>query len=62
MDKTRKDAATHEIKGTVKNIVGKLTGNHSKEAAGKAEQKLGKAEMHLGDAKDELKDAARKNR
>jgi uncharacterized protein YjbJ (UPF0337 family) len=57
MDKDRKEGTKHEVKGAVKEGVGKLTGDHQKEAEGKVEKHVGKSEKEMGKAKDE----ARKN-
>jgi uncharacterized protein YjbJ (UPF0337 family) len=61
MDKNRSKGAEHEIKGTVKELVGKLTGNDSKELAGNVEKNLGKVQRKAGEASDEIRDAARKD-
>jgi len=61
MDTNRKDGAKHEIKGAVKEEVGKLTGNTSKEIAGNVEKNLGKMQKEIGKASDAVRDAARKD-
>ena len=40
MDKNRTEGTKHEIKGAVKELVGKVTGNRSKEIAGKTSGSL----------------------
>lgn len=61
MDKNRNSGAKHEIKGAVKEFVGKITGNDSKELAGSVEQKLGQVQRKAGEASDEIRDAAKKD-
>lgn len=53
------DKARHkgeELKGAVKEGVGKLTDDHSLEAEGKAEKWAGKAKGAVDEAVDDLKD------
>ncbi len=61
MDKNRKSGIEHQVKGTVKEMTGKLTGDKSQELAGKAEKNLGKAQQKVGEATDKLVDAVRKD-
>jgi len=61
MDKNRTDGTKHEIKGAVKELVGKVTGNTSKEIAGNLEKNLGKVQRKAGEASDEIRDAAKKD-
>jgi uncharacterized protein YjbJ (UPF0337 family) len=61
MDKNRTAGAKHELKGTVKELIGKVTGNESKELAGSVERKLGKVQKAAGEAADEIRDAAKKS-
>ena len=61
MDKNRTAGAKHKLKGSVKEFIGKVTGNESKEAAGKMERKLGKVQKAAGEASDEIRDAAKKS-
>jgi uncharacterized protein YjbJ (UPF0337 family) len=57
MDDNRSEGAERQIKGTAKELHGKLTGNTSKEIAGKIEKNIGKAQRNLGEAADEVRDA-----
>ena len=57
MDKNRTDGAKREIKGTLKEVAGKVTGNTSKEIAGKVEKNIGKTQRKIGEAADEVRDA-----
>ena len=53
------DRAQHkgeELKGTIKEGVGKVTGDHSLEAEGKGEKWSGKAKGAVDDVVDNLKD------
>lgn len=61
MDKNRSEGMKHEIKGAVKETVGKVTGNKSKEVAGNLEKNLGKIQNQAGKASDAIRDAARKD-
>ncbi len=54
----------NQVKGTVKNLAGKvqeeagkLVGNREQQAKGLQKQVAGKAEKHLGDVKEVVKDA-----
>ena len=48
------DATKDKVSGKVKEGAGKLTGDESTEAKGKAEQMVGNAKEKLSDAKDKL--------
>lgn len=61
MDKNRSAGAKREIKGAVKELIGKVTGNEPKELAGSVERKLGKVQQAAGEASDEIRDAAKKD-
>jgi uncharacterized protein YjbJ (UPF0337 family) len=57
MDKDRVSGAAHQVKGAVKEGVGKLTGDAKTEAEGKAEKAAGKVQNAVGGAKDAVRDA-----
>jgi uncharacterized protein YjbJ (UPF0337 family) len=57
MDKDRVEGAAHQMKGAVKEAVGKVTGDAKTEAEGAAEKAAGKAQNAIGG----LKDAARES-
>lgn len=59
MDKNRGAGAKHEVKGAIKELTGKVTGNDSKELAGKVEHELGTVQRKAGEAADEIRDAAK---
>jgi len=42
----------HEVKGTIKEEVGKVIGNRDLKAEGKAEKKTGKVQQRIGHAKE----------
>ncbi|WAJ29628.1 CsbD family protein [Antarcticirhabdus aurantiaca] len=60
MDKDRIEGARKQVVGSVKEAVGKLTGNERVEAEGAAEKTAGKVQDKVGESKDSLRDAFRK--
>jgi uncharacterized protein YjbJ (UPF0337 family) len=58
MDKDRVEGAAHQAKGTVKEAVGKMTGDKKTQASGAAEKAAGKVQNTVGGAKDTAKDWA----
>ncbi|RYB07224.1 CsbD family protein [Lichenibacterium ramalinae] len=60
MDKNRIEGALDQAKGTVKEAIGKVTGNDRLEAEGTADKVAGKAKGAVGEAKDAVKDAVTK--
>lgn len=61
MDKNKKSGMEHQVKGTVKEMAGKITGDKPKELAGRAQKNLGKAQRKVGEATDKVVDAVRKD-
>ncbi len=57
MDKDRVEGAGHQAKGTVKEAVGKMTGDKKTEAEGTAEKAAGKVQNTVGGVKDAARDA-----
>jgi uncharacterized protein YjbJ (UPF0337 family) len=57
MDKDRVEGTGHQVKGTVKEAVGKVTGDKKTQASGAAEKAAGKVQNAVGGAKDTAKDA-----
>jgi uncharacterized protein YjbJ (UPF0337 family) len=55
MDKDRVKGAAHEVKGGVKEAVGKMTGDTKTQAEGAAEKAAGKVQNAVGGAKDAMK-------
>ncbi len=61
MDKNRTEGTKHEIKGVVKEAIGKVTGNKTREATGNIEKNIGKVQNAIGKSADEIRKADRKN-
>lgn len=59
MDPNRIKGVGKEIKGEVKDTVGKVTGNKQQQIEGKIDKGVGKVQDTYGRAKDELKDQIR---
>ncbi len=57
MDKDRVEGSAHQVKGTVKEAVGKVTGDKKTQAEGTAEKAAGKVQNAVGGAKDAARDA-----
>lgn len=60
MDKDQVKGAGKEIKGAVKETVGKVTGKRDTELEGKVEKNVGTAQRKAGEAKDAVKDTLKK--
>ena len=56
MDKDRVEGAATNIKGKVKEGVGKMTGDAKREAEGQADQVKGKAQNAVGGVKDRARE------
>jgi uncharacterized protein YjbJ (UPF0337 family) len=54
---TRQMVNKDQVKGSVKEAVGKATGSKKTEAKGKAEKVAGKVQKGFGDAKEKIKKA-----
>ncbi|WP_404611746.1 CsbD family protein [Rhodanobacter hydrolyticus] len=61
MDKNRTEGTKHEVKGAIKEVVGKVTGNKAKEASGNIEKNAGKVQNAVGKAADRARDEAKKH-
>lgn len=59
MDKDRVEGVAHQAKGSVKEAVGKATGDKKTEVEGKAEHAAGKVQNAAGGAKDAARRAAK---
>jgi uncharacterized protein YjbJ (UPF0337 family) len=55
MDKDRIKGVGHQVKGAVKEVAGKVTGDTKTEAEGKAEKAAGKVQNTVGGVKDSLR-------
>ena len=60
MDKDRVAGAAKQVKGSVKEAIGKVIGDTETQAEGAAEKVVGKAQNTAGGAKDAVRDAADK--
>jgi uncharacterized protein YjbJ (UPF0337 family) len=60
MDKDRVEGIGHQVKGAVKEAVGKVTGDTKTEAEGAAEKAAGKAQNAVGGIKDTAREALKK--
>lgn len=49
-----------QVKGSVKDAVGGLTGNEKLQAEGKADKVVGKVQQKVGEAKDATRDALKR--
>jgi uncharacterized protein YjbJ (UPF0337 family) len=56
MDKDRVEGVAHQVKGSVKEAAGKLTGDKKTQAEGAAEKAAGKVQNAVGGAKDKVRD------
>jgi uncharacterized protein YjbJ (UPF0337 family) len=57
MDKDRTEGIGHQVKGAIKEGVGKVTGDARTEAEGAAEKTGGKVQNAVGGVKDTVRDA-----
>jgi uncharacterized protein YjbJ (UPF0337 family) len=60
MDKDRIAGAAHEIKGSVKEAIGKAVGDSKLQSDGKAEQTAGKIQNAVGGLKDTVREIVKK--
>ena len=58
MDKDRIEGAAHQVKGKVKEGVGKALGDKKLESEGKVEKTAGKVQNAVGGLKDAARDAS----
>jgi uncharacterized protein YjbJ (UPF0337 family) len=59
MDKDRIEGAAKQVKGTIKEAIGKVTGDAKIQAEGVAEKTAGKIQSGVGGAKDALCDTVK---
>ena len=57
VDSDRVEGISHQVKGAIKEGVGKVTGDKKTEAEGIGEKAAGKAQNTVGGAKDAVRDA-----
>ncbi len=60
MDKDRVEGALHQAKGSVKEAVGKVTGDTKTQVEGAAEKAAGKVQNAVGGAKDAARDMTKR--
>ncbi|MDR5821464.1 MULTISPECIES: CsbD family protein [unclassified Caballeronia] len=60
MDKHRVDGAAKQVKGSIKEAIGKVTGDRTTEAKGAAEKAEGKVQASVGKAADKVRDTLKK--
>ena len=60
LDKDRVEGSAKQVKGAVKEAVGKVVGDAKLEAEGKADKAEGKAQNAVGGLKDAVRDAVKK--
>lgn len=60
MDKDRAEGGAHQVKGAVKQAVGKMTGDTKTETEGAAEKSAGKVQNAVGGMKDSAREAIKK--
>lgn len=55
MNKNRVEGAAKQVKGSVKEAIGKVTGNRTAQAEGAAEKMAGKLQSKVGEAADAVR-------
>ena len=60
MDKDRIVGAAHQVKGAVKETIGKVIGDAKTQAEGAAEKATGKVQNIVGGAKDAVRETVKK--
>ena len=60
MDKDRVMGSAKQVKGAVKETIGKVVGDSKLEAEGKADKAEGKVQNAIGGLKDAVRDAVKK--
>ncbi|NML32892.1 CsbD family protein [Paraburkholderia antibiotica] len=56
MDKNRMEGTAKELKGSVKEAIGKVTRNRVKQAEGAAEKLAGRMQVKVGEAADAVRE------
>lgn len=62
IDKNRTEGVVKQAKGSVKETIGKITGNKSTEAEGMAEKIEGQMQTKVGETADQVCEAVKKNK
>lgn len=56
MDKNRMEGAAKQVRGTVREAMGKVTGNRATQAEGAAEKLAGRMQSKIGEATDAVRE------
>ncbi len=59
MDKNRIEGTAKQVKGSVKEAIGRVTGDKSTELEGAAEKNVGKVQRKAGEVADKVRDASK---
>ncbi|MEA5125425.1 MULTISPECIES: CsbD family protein [Xanthomonas] len=59
MDKNRIEGTAKQVKGSVKEAIGRVTGDKSTELEGAAEKNIGKVQAKAGQVADKVRDASK---
>ncbi|MET4675168.1 CsbD family protein [Luteibacter sp. ME-Dv--P-043b] len=59
MDKNRVEGGIKQAKGSIKEAIGKVTGNKQAEVEGAAEKNVGKVQRKAGEVADKVRDATK---
>jgi uncharacterized protein YjbJ (UPF0337 family) len=59
MDKDRIEGTAKQVKGSIKETVGKIAGDQKLETEGKIDKATGKVQNAVGGAKDAIRDASK---
>ncbi|MCS3748310.1 uncharacterized protein YjbJ (UPF0337 family) [Xanthomonas arboricola] len=59
MDKNRIEGTAKQVKGSVKEAIGRVTGDKSTELEGTAEKNVGKVQRKAGEVADKVRDASK---
>jgi len=60
MDKNRIEGAAKQVKGSLKEAIGKVTGDTRTQLEGTAEKNIGKAQKKAGELADKVREKTRK--
>ncbi|WP_168790202.1 CsbD family protein [Paraburkholderia aromaticivorans] len=60
MDRNRVEGAAKQFKGSVKEAIGRLTGNRTTQVKGAAEKLAGKVQSKVGEAADAVRNRVRR--
>lgn len=59
MDKNRIEGTAKQVKGSVKEAIGRVTGDKSTELESAAEKNIGKVQSKAGEVADKVRDASK---